>query len=91
MIKDLLKYLYVEKLSMAETAQKLGISSERLKEILQSMEHMGYIKIVEGDNSPGCSACGSCSSTSVCHTDGVQTTGKKLVLTEKGQRLCEKI
>jgi positive regulator of sigma E activity len=76
---------------MAETAQKLDISSERLKEILQSMEHMGYIKIVKEDSSPGCSACGSCSSTAVCHTADVQTTGKKLVLTEKGQRLCEKI
>ncbi|TGC11428.1 FeoC-like transcriptional regulator [Methanolobus halotolerans] len=90
MIKEILSYLYIDNLSTAETAQKLNISSERLKEMIQTMEHMGYIRTID-EKAPACSGCRSCRGTTVCHIEGSHTTGKKLVLTEKGQRMCDRM
>ncbi|MDW7731626.1 MAG: FeoC-like transcriptional regulator [Methanolobus sp.] len=91
MIKEILRYLYIENLSPAETAQKMNISSERLKEMIQTMEHMGYVKTTYDEKSPACPGCRSCGGASTCHTVDSYMPERRIILTEKGQRMCNKM
>ena len=91
MIKEILRHLFIENLSIGETAQEMNISSESLKEMIRNMEHMGYVEVVHDDANMACSACQSCGSTQACHTENGYLAGKKLVLTEKGKRMCSRI
>lgn len=91
MIKEILRYLYIENLSFAETAQKMNISSEKLKELIRTMEHMGYVETIYDEKSPACSGCRSCGGTPTCHTEDSYVPGKRIILTEKGQRMCNKM
>ncbi|WP_406657905.1 FeoC-like transcriptional regulator [Methanolobus sp. ZRKC2] len=90
MIKEILRCLYVENLSLGETAQELGISSESLKEMIRNMEHMGYVKTIRDDISATCSGCRSCGGTQTLNVENCSITGKKLILTEKGKRMCNR-
>jgi predicted transcriptional regulator len=89
MLKDVLRSLYLENLSYGEVAQRLNISSDTLKGILQNMEHMGYIREVcdEGEPAAGKGCC-TCLASPACHKGSSFQAGKKYVLTEKGERMC---
>ncbi|GEM_PF-1529445 len=90
MIKDILKYLYIENLTLTDTADKLGIDTDRLKELVDNMVHMGYLEMQCDDNVEA-SACHNCSSSSSCHKRNDISVGKTYSLTEKGQRVCNKL
>ncbi|MBN2109523.1 MAG: Lrp/AsnC family transcriptional regulator [Methanosarcinaceae archaeon] len=90
MIRKILTHLYIDKLSFGETAIKLDISSESLKEILDNMEHMGYIRKVHEDTNTTCPTCRNCGNTGMCHTETSNISAKKLILTEKGKRICDR-
>ncbi len=89
MIKDILNGLYFENLSTGEMAQRLNISPENFKGILQNMENMGYIKEVCDPGEPAtCPGCCSGPAAASCHKGSSYPAGKKYALTEKGKRLC---
>ncbi|WP_370574911.1 FeoC-like transcriptional regulator [Methanomethylovorans sp.] len=85
MIVDILRYIFVERLSLNEAALLMGMSGEQLKDRLRIMEQMGYLRKTEADVSHG---CGSCSSCTVCPTGDMSS--EQYMLTDKGSRLIEK-
>jgi DNA-binding Lrp family transcriptional regulator len=84
MISDVLKHIFVERLSLNETAHKMGMSGEQLKDRLRIMEQMGYLKKTDADFSHACNSCSSCKA---CPTGDLG--GGQYMLTEKGYRLIE--
>ncbi len=93
MIKDILKYVFVEKLPFYEVSRKLEISLERFRNRFDMLLHMGYIKesnIISTD----CASCSHCLHKQDC-TMGTQDTHEPIKeikgyeLTEKGKRLLE--
>ena len=91
MLKDVLRSLYLENLSYGEVAQRLNISSDTLKGMLQNMEHMGYIRAVCDEDEPAAGkGCCTCPAAPACHKGSSFQAGKKYVLTEKGERMYSK-
>lgn len=83
MISDVLKHIFVERLSLNETAYKMGMSGEQLKDRLRIMEQMGYLRKADPDISH-CTSCSSCTSSTTCDLGNGQ-----YMLTEKGSRLIK--
>lgn len=83
MISDILKQIFVERLSLNEIAQKMGMSGEQLKDRLRTMEQMGYLAKAD-PNIFRCSSCSSCTASMTCDPDSGQ-----YMLTEKGARLIK--
>lgn len=90
MIKDVLRFLYIENLTLADAAEKLDIDTNRLKELIDNMVHMGYLDMVCEDNNE-VSACCNCASSASCHKRNDISAGKTYALTEKGSRICDKM
>ncbi|WP_321418902.1 FeoC-like transcriptional regulator [uncultured Methanomethylovorans sp.] len=84
MISDLLSYIFVERLSLNETAHKMGMSVEQLKDRLHIMEQMGYLRKADSNSSFSCNSCSSCKA---CQTSSLGSG--QYMLTEKGSRLIE--
>jgi len=73
-------------MTLAECADRLGISRTQLEERLQMMERQGYLARIKDVNpDPEC-RCGHCC-LSCCKRDGA-TTMVLFTLTQKGERLA---
>ena len=91
MLKEVLKSLYLENLSYGEVAQRFNISPDTLKGVMQNMEHMGYIREICDDDEPAAGqVCCACPASPACHKGKSYHSGKKYVLTEKGDRMISK-
>ena len=90
MIKDILRYLYIENLTLTDAAQKLDIGTDRLKELIDNMVHMGYLEMMCEDNTRA-SECCNCASSASCHKRNDISAGKTYALTEKWQRICDRM
>lgn len=89
MIKEILKGLFLENLPPVELARRLDISPDSLKSMLHNMEHMGYIREVCDEGVPdSCQGNCACNAGKPCHKGETYPSGKKYVLTEKGERMC---
>jgi DNA-binding transcriptional regulator LsrR (DeoR family) len=86
MIKEILKFMALGNLSLAEIGQRLKISRETLKSRLDLMERMGYIETCCDESYEKTDACGLCPSAKVCSEQSPQAP--KIIsyrLTEKGK------
>lgn len=84
MISEILTHMFVERMSLNETAGIMGMSGQQLKDRIRTLEQMGYIRKA---NNAISQECGSCSSCNACPT-GFGTV--QYVLTDKGSKLIEK-
>lgn len=83
MISEILRHIFIERLSLNETALIMGISGQQLRDRVRTMEQMGYIKKAGADMS--LQRCSSCSSCKICLT-GNWDNGEYM-LTDKGSKL----
>jgi predicted ArsR family transcriptional regulator len=66
--------------SLSELANKLGVSEELLRQMIEDMTRMGYLRLVTG----GCADhCAGCSLAGIC---AVGSAGQVWSLTDKGER-----
>lgn len=84
MISEILRHIFVERMSLSETAGIMGMSGQQLKDRIRTLEQMGYIRKADADLSH---ECGSCSSCNACNTDFGTV---EYMLTDKGSKLIEK-
>ena len=84
MISEILRHIFVERMSLNETAAIMGMSGQQLKDRVRTLEQMGYIR---KEDTAISHACGSCSSCNACPT-GLGAV--EYVLTDKGSKLIEK-
>ncbi|NTV77879.1 MAG: hypothetical protein HGA25_01725 [Clostridiales bacterium] len=84
MISDILRYMFVERLSLNEMSHKTGMSVEQLKDRLHIMEQMGYLKKTDSNFSFSCNSCSSCRACKASYLGSGE-----YMLTEKGSRLIK--
>ncbi len=84
MISEILKHIFIERMSLNETAGIMGMSGQQLKDRIRTLEQMGYIRKADTELSR---KCGSCSSCNACNID---LGAVQYVLTDKGFKLIEK-
>lgn len=89
--------MFLGNLQIKEAARKLGIDQDTLKERLEMMEHMGYIRGLSSASAASCGGgCIGCSLSSSCadEAEGEEEKDKRnfswYELTEKGRRLVGK-
>jgi len=71
--------------SYADLIRGLGISEELLRQMIEDLARMGYLKAV----GEGCGArCGDCPVVGMCTVGG---RGQVWSLTEKGSRVAQKL
>ncbi len=91
MIKEFLKLMSLENLTLAEITQKLKISRDELKNRLEMMKRMGYIEALSEDKPNSESACASCRMTKFCSPCSEGNAGNLRItvyrLTDKGRRV----
>ncbi len=83
-ISEILRHIFVEWMSLSETAGIMGMSGQQLNDRIRTLEQMGYIRKADTNLSY---KCGSCSSCNACNTDFGTV---QYVLTDKGSKLIEK-
>lgn len=84
MISEILRYIFVERMSLNETADMMGMSGQQLKDRIMTLEQMGYIRKA---NTTVSHECGSCASCNACSTDFGTV---QYMITDKGSKLIEK-
>lgn len=90
MIRDMLKYVFIDKLPFFEVARKLDIPQERFRSRVDMLLHMGYIR-ESNISGTDCTSCSHCVHKRDCTMgfDDIEDHAKLIKgyeLTEKGKR-----
>ncbi len=86
MITSIARILRSGNATLAEMAERLGISREQLADRLALMERQGYILRQPGMSESATCSCGPCCAS--CRTPGSRQIPAIIMLTEKGERLA---
>ena len=66
--------------SLAELANKLGVGEELLRQMIEDLTRLGYLRLVTGGCAEHCTGC------SLAGTCAVGSAGQVWSLTDKGER-----